>query len=189
MAEKKAVGRKKLRFKLVCRSDDVGKRSGSLWSRVKSVVRSPPNQSVPYTVTAFCGGGVTLPCYLSPETSAVTMEIRWFKETDCVYLYQNGQVTEGRGYEGRVSVNPDELRRGNVSLNLRDVQRSDGGEYWCEVTDGGQKVDTSVHLEVSDYQARRDRGLQRQSQKTALVRPDHSCRDGGEYDTNTANSV
>ncbi|KAI4891321.1 hypothetical protein NFI96_009852 [Prochilodus magdalenae] len=47
------------------------------------------------------GSVVTLSCHLSPELSAVTMEIRWFKETDCVCLYKNRQVTEGRGYEGR----------------------------------------------------------------------------------------
>src|SRR4029434_8826878 len=30
-------------------------------------------------------GDVTLPCHLFPQTSAVAMEIRWFKETDCIY--------------------------------------------------------------------------------------------------------
>uniref|UniRef100_A0A4W4F7S6 Immunoglobulin V-set domain-containing protein n=1 Tax=Electrophorus electricus TaxID=8005 RepID=A0A4W4F7S6_ELEEL len=59
---------------------------------------------------------VTLSCYLSPETSAVSMEIRWFKETDCVCLYKNRQVTEGRG---RVSLFTQELHGGNISLQLR----------------------------------------------------------------------
>ncbi|KAI4888263.1 hypothetical protein NFI96_008019, partial [Prochilodus magdalenae] len=45
-------------------------------------------------------------CYLSPKASAANMEIRWFKETDCVCLYKNGQVTEGRGYEGRSGTIP-----------------------------------------------------------------------------------
>ncbi|KAL7873965.1 hypothetical protein SRHO_G00049350 [Serrasalmus rhombeus] len=123
-------------FKLVSRSDDVGKPS-----HVEPLKPTSKQQSSPdFGPHVFCGHDVTLPCYLSPETSAVAMEIRWFKGTDCIYLYLNGQVTEGRGYEGRVSMFTDELQRGNVSLSLRDVQRSDYGEYRCEVTHGGHRV-------------------------------------------------
>ncbi|XP_036433920.1 muscle M-line assembly protein unc-89-like [Colossoma macropomum] len=122
-------------FKLVSRLEDVGKLSDVEPLKPTSKKQSSPD----FGPHAFCGHDVTLPCYLSPETSAVAMEIRWFKGTDCIYLYQNGQVTEGRGYEGRVSMT-DELQRGNVSLSLRDVQWSDYGEYWCEVTHGGQRV-------------------------------------------------
>ncbi|XP_049336879.1 butyrophilin-like protein 2 [Astyanax mexicanus] len=121
-------------FILVYRSEDVGKRDR--------------RQSSPHVVFTFAGYDITLPCYLSPETSAVTMEIRWFKGADCVYLYQNGQVTEGRGYEGRVSVITDDLQRGNMSLNLRDAQESDDGEYRCVITDGEQKVDTELFCKI-----------------------------------------
>ncbi|KAG7314464.1 hypothetical protein KOW79_021767 [Hemibagrus wyckioides] len=79
---------------------------------------------------------VTLSCRLSPEISAVNMEIRWFKETDCVCVYKNREVTEGRGYRGRVSLFTQELERGNVSLQLRDYRGSDDGYYLCQVTDG-----------------------------------------------------
>ncbi|RXN29995.1 butyrophilin 1 [Labeo rohita] len=48
------------------------------------------------------GSDITVPCHLSPEISAVNMEIRWFKETDCVCLYKNRQMFEGRGYKGRI---------------------------------------------------------------------------------------
>ncbi|XP_017540629.1 butyrophilin-like protein 2 isoform X2 [Pygocentrus nattereri] len=123
-------------FKLVSRSEDVGKPS-----HVEPLKPTSKQQSSPdFGPHVFCGHDVTLPCYLSPETSAVAMEIRWFKGTDCIYLYLNGQVTEGRGYEGRVSMFTDELQRGNMSLSLRDVQRSDYGEYRCEVTHGGHRV-------------------------------------------------
>src|SRR4029434_310319 len=74
-------------------------------------------------VKASVGDGVTLPCRLSPETSAVAMEIRWFKGTDCIYLYKNGLVTVREYYEGRVSVNTQELQRGDVSLRLRELGR------------------------------------------------------------------
>ncbi|KAL7838656.1 hypothetical protein AOLI_G00270600 [Acnodon oligacanthus] len=64
------------------------------------------------------------------------MEIGWFKGTDCVCLYKNRQVTEGRGYEGRVSLFTEELQRGNVSLQIRDCRESDEGDYLCQVTNG-----------------------------------------------------
>ncbi|KAJ8011066.1 hypothetical protein DPEC_G00054330 [Dallia pectoralis] len=55
---------------------------------------------------------VILICHLSPETSAVTMTIRWFKETECIYLYPNGEVVYG-----------DQKEEAAVGLWVRGVQR------------------------------------------------------------------
>ncbi|XP_071260417.1 myelin-oligodendrocyte glycoprotein-like isoform X1 [Salvelinus alpinus] len=99
-------------------------------------------------VWADFGEEVTLPCHLSPDTSAVATTIRWFKETECIYLYKNGQVTETSGYEGRVSLITQELERGNVSLRLRDFRRSDRGVYICQVIHGEQKEEAAVGLRV-----------------------------------------
>ncbi|KAI4890921.1 hypothetical protein NFI96_007190 [Prochilodus magdalenae] len=90
------------------------------------------------------GSALTLSCHLSPELSAVSMEIRWFKGTDCVCLYKNRQVTEGRGYEGRVSLFTQELQRGNVSLQIRDCRESDTGDYLCQVTNGDTTEECTV---------------------------------------------
>ncbi|KAK3509389.1 hypothetical protein QTP70_033157 [Hemibagrus guttatus] len=93
---------------------------------------------------------VTLSCRLSPEISAVNMEIRWFKETDCVCVYKNREVTEGRGLNrGRVSLFTQELERGNVSLQLKDCTESDGGYYLCQVTDGDKTEEITVMMGVS----------------------------------------
>ncbi|XP_046871320.1 butyrophilin subfamily 1 member A1-like [Hypomesus transpacificus] len=93
------------------------------------------------------GKDVTLSCHLSPETSAVAMTIRWFNETKCICLYKNGQVIEGRGYEGRVSLVTQELKKGNLSLRLRDYKHeSVKGVYICQVTSGRQKEEDTVGL-------------------------------------------
>uniref|UniRef100_A0A8C7CSF1 Ig-like domain-containing protein n=2 Tax=Oncorhynchus kisutch TaxID=8019 RepID=A0A8C7CSF1_ONCKI len=99
-------------------------------------------------VRANVGEEVTLPCHLSPDTSAVATTIRWFKGTECIYLYKNGQLTERSGYEGRVSLITQELERGNVSLRLRDFRRSDRGVYICQVIHGEQKEEAAVGLRV-----------------------------------------
>ncbi|XP_066517887.1 butyrophilin subfamily 2 member A2-like [Hoplias malabaricus] len=92
------------------------------------------------------GSAFTLSCHLSPEVSAVDLEIRWFRETECVCLYKNRQVTEGRGYEGRVSLFTQELQRGNVSLQIRHCTLSDRGHYLCQVTDGDTTEECTVEV-------------------------------------------
>ena len=92
------------------------------------------------------GGDVALPCHLSPETSAVAMEIRWFNGTDCIYLYKNGHVTVREAYEGRVSVKTQELQRGDVSMTLRKRRNGDTGVYTCQVISGEHKEEGRVGL-------------------------------------------
>lgn len=92
------------------------------------------------------GSAVTFSCRLSPEISAVDMEIRWFKGTDCVCLYKNRQMTEGRGYKGRVGLFTKELDKGDISLQLRDSRESDIGHYLCHVTDGERTGKLTVRL-------------------------------------------
>uniref|UniRef100_A0A8B9HZQ9 Ig-like domain-containing protein n=1 Tax=Astyanax mexicanus TaxID=7994 RepID=A0A8B9HZQ9_ASTMX len=100
-------------------------------------------------VFAYPGDDVTLTSHLSPETSAVDMEIRWFRGIECIYLYKNGQVTVGKRYEGRLSLFTEELKIGNVSLLLRDVGQADTGIYSCQVISGGNwenRVEKTIHL-------------------------------------------
>uniref|UniRef100_A0A8C9RYI3 Ig-like domain-containing protein n=1 Tax=Scleropages formosus TaxID=113540 RepID=A0A8C9RYI3_SCLFO len=109
----------------------------------KLVVPSDP-------VVTSTGHDVLLPCHLSPEKSAVPMEIRWFRDKylEFVFLYQAGKEERGKGYEGRVSLFPQELLRGNVSLLLRDVKLNDGGEYKCHVSFSSWYEEPIVRLTV-----------------------------------------
>ncbi|XP_048095428.1 butyrophilin subfamily 1 member A1-like [Alosa alosa] len=95
-------------------------------------------------ITLSVGDDVTLSCHLSPKVNAVYMEIRWFKGTDCIYLYENGRVIEGSGYEGRVSVNTLELKKGDVSLRLKEAKERDIGVYTCEVISEENKAARKV---------------------------------------------
>ncbi|KAK2887778.1 hypothetical protein Q8A67_016006 [Cirrhinus molitorella] len=64
-------------------------------------------------------------CHLkSHQISAVDMEIRWFKETDCVCFYKNRRLIKGKSYED-ISLCIDDLEKGIVSLQLKDVRKSD----------------------------------------------------------------
>lgn len=100
-------------------------------------------------VFAYPSDDVTLSCHLSPETSAVPMEVRWFRGTECIYLYKDGQVSVGKGYEGRASLLIPELKRGNVSLTLKSIAPLDTGTYSCQVLTGHNMVEKSVRLYMS----------------------------------------
>ncbi|XP_051971568.1 uncharacterized protein LOC127635510 isoform X2 [Xyrauchen texanus] len=117
-------------------------------------MRASSNEKFQLVVTKTQGAQIslgsefTVPCHLSPEISAVAMEIRWFKETDCVCLYKNRQVTEVRGYEDRVSLVTYELERGNVSLQLRNLSCLDVGDYRCQVTSGDRAEEITIGVRM-----------------------------------------
>lgn len=85
--------------------------------------------------------GGTILCHLSPQISAVDMEIRWFKETECVCFYKNKRLIEGVGYEGGASLPKEELEKGNVSLQLKKL---DVGDYLCQVTSEDRTEEITV---------------------------------------------
>uniref|UniRef100_A0A672K4Q7 Ig-like domain-containing protein n=1 Tax=Sinocyclocheilus grahami TaxID=75366 RepID=A0A672K4Q7_SINGR len=99
-------------------------------------------------VCAAPGEDVILPIHLLPETSAVSMEIRWFRGTELIYQYMNRQEMTNNDFENRVSLSIQELRRGNLALILRNVQPSDSGDYTCEVFHDGCQKRGVVHLQV-----------------------------------------
>ncbi|XP_016409302.1 uncharacterized protein LOC107741190 isoform X2 [Sinocyclocheilus rhinocerous] len=94
----------------------------------------------------------TIQCHLSPGISAVNMEIRWFKETDCVYFYKNKRLIKGESYEGIKSLCIDELERGIVSLQLKDVRESYAGYYLCQVTSGDRTEEITVRKSLKTHE-------------------------------------
>ncbi|XP_073697101.1 GTPase IMAP family member 8-like [Garra rufa] len=94
------------------------------------------------------GSGFTVTCHLSPKISAADMEIRWFKGTDCVCVYKNSQVIEGRRYEDRLKMIYDDLKSGNVSLNLTQFIDSDEGDYLCQVISGDRTEEVTIKIKI-----------------------------------------
>ncbi len=90
------------------------------------------------------GSEIIVPCHLSPEVCAIARQIKWFKETDCVCIYKNGHVIEGRSYKDRASLDTHVLERGHVSLHLNNFSVSDVGDYCCQVISG----DTTKQITV-----------------------------------------
>ncbi|MBN3309982.1 BT1A1 protein, partial [Amia calva] len=104
-----------------------------------------------YPIAVYPGEDTVLPCYLSPNISAEGLEIRWFREdpTAPVCLYKSGQYNfqmQIPSYKGRAELFPEELRKGNVSLRLKDVRGSDDGQYRCAVYSG--KWDDEALIDV-----------------------------------------
>ncbi|XP_059403184.1 butyrophilin-like protein 2 [Carassius carassius] len=94
------------------------------------------------------GSEINVPCHLTPEICAIGMQIKWFKETDCVCIYKNRHVIEGRSYRDRVSLDTHVLERGNVSLHVNNFSVSDVGDYYCQVISGGRTQQITVGVRI-----------------------------------------
>ncbi|XP_059404533.1 butyrophilin-like protein 1 isoform X3 [Carassius carassius] len=94
------------------------------------------------------GSEINVPCHLTPEICAIGMQIKWFKETDCVCIYKNRHVIEGRSYRDRVSLDTHVLERGNVSLHVNIFSVSDVGDYYCQVISGGRTQQITVGVSI-----------------------------------------
>uniref|UniRef100_A0A8C1Y883 Ig-like domain-containing protein n=1 Tax=Cyprinus carpio TaxID=7962 RepID=A0A8C1Y883_CYPCA len=103
------------------------------------------------------GADLIIPCHLSPEISAVDMEISWSNDTACVCLYKDRKVTEGVLFKDRVSLFTHKLREGNVSLRLKNFRLSDIGNYHCQVISKDRRENITVRVRVNP-------GLQSMSQ-------------------------
>ncbi|KAG9281433.1 hypothetical protein AMEX_G4274 [Astyanax mexicanus] len=78
------------------------------------------------------GSSAVLPCdwrnkSINPSNQSLYIEWRTFSET--VFERLGEEHYEGEGYEGRVDVPEDKLKKGNCSLVLKEVKAEDAGVY------------------------------------------------------------
>ncbi|XP_062300801.1 butyrophilin subfamily 3 member A2-like [Scomber scombrus] len=89
------------------------------------------------TIFAFAGGDVILPCSLDITAINDFPTIEWSKEglhPNVIFLYRDGCETyemKNRAFEYRTSFVTRELKNGNISLRISNVQLSDAGKYQC----------------------------------------------------------
>ncbi|XP_053093237.1 uncharacterized protein LOC113545586 isoform X2 [Pangasianodon hypophthalmus] len=100
------------------------------------------------TVSAEVGSTVVLPCNLS-NVFTETPHIRWRTDDGFVFERSSDGSDTGSGYEGRVDVPEDELRKGNCSLVLKNVSVTDHSFYKSFVVEHVDRTATNKVKEIN----------------------------------------
>ncbi|XP_066103571.1 butyrophilin subfamily 2 member A1-like isoform X2 [Saccopteryx bilineata] len=104
---------------------------------------------------ALVGENTVLGCHLSPERSAVDMEVRWFRYqfSPAVLVYKGGRErTEEQmeQYRGRTTFVSEDINKGRVALVIHNVTAHDNGSYRCYFQQGRSYDEAVVHLMVAE---------------------------------------
>ncbi|NWH31673.1 VTCN1 inhibitor, partial [Chloropsis hardwickii] len=109
------------------------------------------------TCHAFVGETVVLPCTTTPpgELSLSKSMLYWQIGTkELVHFFQNGQDSlegQDKKFRGRTSLFLDQMKHGNLSLKISNVQLQDNAEYSCiyRQTENYQTKKSTIKLNVS----------------------------------------
>uniref|UniRef100_A0A8B9UP50 Ig-like domain-containing protein n=1 Tax=Anas zonorhyncha TaxID=75864 RepID=A0A8B9UP50_9AVES len=102
-------------------------------------------------VTATVGQDVVLPCHLSPQRDARSLEVRWIRDdlSETVHHYRNGEDLyreQMRAYAGRTELARDGLSAGILDLRITGLRPSDDGQYVCTVKNADAYDEATVEL-------------------------------------------
>ncbi|XP_038624217.1 myelin-oligodendrocyte glycoprotein-like [Tachyglossus aculeatus] len=104
-------------------------------------------------VLALEGEDVELPCHLDPKLNAEPMEGRWFRFhfSNIVHLYMDGEDLldeQMEEYRGRTELVRAAMDYGSVAVRIFNVRISDEGKYICSFSDGQEREEAMLELQV-----------------------------------------
>ncbi|NXY45726.1 VTCN1 inhibitor, partial [Ceuthmochares aereus] len=105
------------------------------------------------TCHAFVGETVVLPCTTtSPGELALSKSmLYWQIESDLVHFFHNGQDSlqrQDKRYHGRTSLFLDQMKHGNFSLKLSNIQLQDAAVYTCIYKQTGDHPNKTQKSEI-----------------------------------------
>ncbi|XP_029023884.1 butyrophilin-like protein 9 [Betta splendens] len=107
-------------------------------------------QDAPQKIKAFVGETVVLPCNISVSGELPTVE--WSKEgSNVAFLYRDGCedfAMKNEAFRYRTNLITNELKDGNISLMISDVQLTDAGKYQCVIVKGRKDRNVVKTLEL-----------------------------------------
>ncbi|XP_055359563.1 butyrophilin subfamily 2 member A2-like [Betta splendens] len=107
-------------------------------------------QDAPQKIQAFVGETVVLPCNISVSGELPTVE--WSKEgSNVAFLYRDGCedfAMKNETFQYRTNLIMNELKDGNISLMIFDVQLTDAGKYQCVIVKGRKDRNIVKTLEL-----------------------------------------
>ncbi|NXF74892.1 VTCN1 inhibitor, partial [Sclerurus mexicanus] len=108
------------------------------------------------TCHAFVGETVVLPCTTSPPGELIFSKSRLYWQIDekIVHFFHKGQDSleaQDKHFQGRTSLFLDQMKHGNLSLKISNVQLLDNAEYICiyKQDEGHQTKKSRIQLSVS----------------------------------------
>ncbi|XP_067270990.1 HERV-H LTR-associating protein 2 [Pseudorasbora parva] len=100
------------------------------------------------TVQGFIGDSVVLPCRSTKQPKIFTAHWR-YEDSKNVYDIEDGKGSPNEQdpvYKSRTETFPAEYSKGNYSLRLRKLQKSDAGSYCCFITEFDVQICTVLQV-------------------------------------------
>ncbi|XP_032909190.1 programmed cell death 1 ligand 1-like [Catharus ustulatus] len=127
----------------------------ALWMVACLLLASLPRGQLDTTCHAFVGDNVLLPCSTSPrEVNLSELLLYWQIGNEGVHYFHYGKDSlkkQDEKFQGRTSLFLDQMKHGNFSLKLSNVQLGDDAEYSCiyRLSKSHQTNKSTIKLHVS----------------------------------------